>query len=106
MPPIGPGRGRVAALPGAAGLQDHERVSSVSDDRPGSPVPAALVALRRWQDAGGIWRVVGHRNGTVTVALCRCDGGEEVERISSSHPQVLASLAGRTGSEDDVDSPF
>jgi hypothetical protein len=34
------------------------------------------------------------------VAMCSCDGGEEVERLVSSDPALLAFLAGRTSSED------
>jgi hypothetical protein len=36
----------------------------------------------------------------VTVALCRCDGGEEVGRLVSGDPDLLALLSGRTSSED------
>ena len=60
----------------------------------------ALAALRRWEDLGGTWRVLAERGDGVTVALCRCDGGEEVERISSAEPGLLAHLAGRRSSED------
>ena len=56
--------------------------------------------LQRWQDAGGVWRVVARSPSRVTVALCRCDAGEEVERLTSSHPGTVALLAGRDSSED------
>lgn len=48
--------------------------------------------LRRWEDAGGVWRVamVGARGAT--VVLCRCDGGEEVDRFTSGDPRLLAML--------------
>jgi hypothetical protein len=36
----------------------------------------------------------------VTVALLRCDGGEEVDRLGSGEPEWLEHLAGRDGSED------
>ncbi len=45
------------------------------------------------------WRVVDRRRDTVTVALYRCDGGEEVDRISSADPHLLRFLGGRTSSE-------
>jgi hypothetical protein len=70
---------------------------------PGAGVDATetepVELLRRWEDFGAAWRVVSHVSGTVTVALCRCDGGEEVMRISSSSPQLHAWLAGRVSSE-------
>jgi hypothetical protein len=59
-----------------------------------------VAALQRWADAGAVWRVVDRRRDSVTVALNRCDGGEEVDRISSTDPQLLRFLADRTSSED------
>ncbi len=60
----------------------------------------AVEALQRWQDCGGVWRVVARSAAGVTVALCRCDAGEEVDRITSHDPALPAFLAGRTSSED------
>ena len=60
--------------------------------------PAAV--LQRWADAGAVWRVIDRRRDTVTVALYRCDGGEEVDRISSADPHLLRFLAGRADSEE------
>ncbi len=59
-----------------------------------------LDRLRRWEDAGGTWRVTARRAETVTVALCRCDGGEEVDRFSTADPAVIGHLGGRETSED------
>jgi hypothetical protein len=60
-----------------------------------------LVAdLRRWQDFGGVWRVVTRSPTRVTISLCRCDGGEEVDRLTSEDPAVLAFLSGRAASGD------
>ncbi|TDE16064.1 hypothetical protein [Jiangella asiatica] len=56
--------------------------------------------LTRWQDAGGVWRVVARTPAGTTVALCRCDGGEEVDRVTSADSALLAFLAGRTSSDD------
>ena len=36
--------------------------------------------LRRWHGSGAVWRVAERRPSGVTVALLRCDAGEEVER--------------------------
>jgi hypothetical protein len=55
-----------------------------------------LVAdLERWEDLGAVWRVVHRGAGSVTIALLRCDGGEEVERLTTSDPRTLAFVARR-----------
>jgi hypothetical protein len=56
--------------------------------------------LERWQQFGAVWRVVSQRAGTVTISLCRCDGGEEVGQIVSHDAHLLAWLRGRTSSDD------
>lgn len=48
-----------------------------------------LARLRRWEDAGGTWQLAGRRTGEVTVALCRCDAGEEVDRMVSADPALI-----------------
>ncbi|MET9489656.1 hypothetical protein [Nocardia sp. NPDC006630] len=55
--------------------------------------------LQRWQDAGAIWRVLVRRANSVTVGLYQCDGGEEVDRITSADPAVLRFLGARDSSE-------
>jgi len=59
-----------------------------------------LAALRRWEDAGGTWVVMRRHAGSVTVSLCRCDGGEEAERLVSEDPALVDYLGGRDRSED------
>jgi hypothetical protein len=52
-----------------------------------------LDVLLRWETAGGTWRLDDRRGDpatTVTVTLCRCDGGEELERIVSDAPDLIA----------------
>ena len=44
--------------------------------------------LRRWGDAGAHWKVLARNGDTVTIGLFRCDGGEEVDRITSSDPRL------------------
>lgn len=61
-----------------------------------------LERLRRWEDAGGTWRVIGPRTGAITVALCRCDGGEEVDRFVTAEPAVLDHVGGRVSSEEPI----
>ncbi|WP_017572369.1 hypothetical protein [Nocardiopsis halotolerans] len=54
--------------------------------------------LVRWEEHGAVWRVVERAGSGVTVALCRCDGGEEVDRLSSDAPELLAFVDGRDAS--------
>ncbi len=61
-----------------------------------------VAVLERWADAGAVWRVIGRRRDVVTVALYQCDGGEEVDRISSADPRLVRFLAGRTGSDQTI----
>jgi hypothetical protein len=60
-----------------------------------------VARLRRWEDAGGLWRVLARGAGGVTVGLYRCDGGEETDRFVADDPQLEQFLAGRTSSEDE-----
>ena len=59
-----------------------------------------IAVLTRWQEAGAVWQVLAHSGSRATVALLRCDGGEEVERLSTAHPGTLRFLAGRSSSQD------
>jgi hypothetical protein len=54
--------------------------------------------LQRWQDSGAVWTVVSRTPDRVTVALLRCDGGEEVDRFVSSDPELLRFLGDRRDS--------
>lgn len=56
--------------------------------------------LLRWQDSGAIWRVVGRRPDSVTIALYECTGGQEVDRFTSTDPALLRFLGERATSED------
>jgi hypothetical protein len=58
-----------------------------------------VAVLSRWEAAGAVWRVVARDGDAVTVALCRCDGGEEVGRLTSADPGLLRYLADRTRSD-------
>ena len=48
-----------------------------------------VAELIRWTDAGATWQVVAQTARGVTIALLRCDGGEEVDRFTSDDPRVL-----------------
>ena len=66
-----------------------------------SSTGARLVAtLERWEAAGAHWQVVQRTADEVTVSLCRCDGGEELDRFTSAAPEVVDFLAGRDSSTD------
>ena len=67
-------------------------------DTGGMENPVARV--QRWATAGGTWQVLSWSGSSATVALCRCDGGEEVERIVSADAALLTFLMDRTSSED------
>lgn len=62
--------------------------------------PDVVAMLRRWEDAGGLWRVLDRGVGGVTVGLYRCDGGEETDRFVADDPRLTEFLAGRTSSEE------
>ncbi|UXA19474.1 hypothetical protein [Mycobacterium sp. SMC-4] len=58
-----------------------------------------VAELQRWEDAGAVWQVLSRRSGEITVALLRCDGGEEVARFTSDDPRLLAFVGERSGSQ-------
>jgi len=56
--------------------------------------------LRRWEAAGGVWEVVSRSAGGLTVRLCTCTGGEEVDRLVSSAPSLVEYVGERARSDD------
>jgi len=62
--------------------------------------PDRVAELQRWQDSGAVWEVIAVGDGTVTVALLRCDGGEEVDRFTSTDPRVMDFIGDRRSSEE------
>jgi hypothetical protein len=60
-----------------------------------------VAELQRWEDAGAVWSVVSRKQDRVTVALLRCDGGEEVDRFSSDDPRLLDYIGQRSGSTEE-----
>jgi hypothetical protein len=54
-----------------------------------------VAELQRWQDTGAHWQVMSRTQAGVTVALLRCDGGEEVDRFTSDDPRLLAFIGDR-----------
>lgn len=63
-------------------------------------VSADLDRLRRWEDLGGTWRVVSRREGVLVLSLCRCDGGEEVDRLASRAHDLAAHVGARDASDE------
>ena len=57
-----------------------------------------IESLIRWTDSGAIWRVTSRTATAVTISMCTCDGGEEVQRLQSADPAVLAWLGERRSS--------
>ncbi|MGH3580482.1 MAG: hypothetical protein ACRDUB_02780 [Mycobacterium sp.] len=54
-----------------------------------------VAELLRWEDAGAHWQVVSETSTEVTIALLRCDGGEEVDRFTSNDPALREFLRSR-----------
>ena len=54
-----------------------------------------VAELLRWEDAGAHWQVVSQATTAVTIALLRCDGGEEVDRFTSTDPALREFLRSR-----------
>jgi len=53
-----------------------------------------LARLQRWRDHGGTCTTTAtSREGQVLVSLRRCDGGEEVDQLTTDDPEVVAWLA-------------
>jgi hypothetical protein len=59
----------------------------------------AVNQLRRWEDSGAIWRVLSRAGDGVEIALLTCDAGEEVARLRSTDPDVLAYVQDRDRSD-------
>lgn len=55
--------------------------------------------LQRWTDFGGVWRVVAADDRAATVSMCRCDGGEEVQRLTTADPSLVTWLLQHDTSE-------
>jgi hypothetical protein len=59
-----------------------------------------VAEIQRWQDSGAVWEVISRRGDTVTIALLRCDGGEEMDRFTSDDPRLLDFIGDRQSSEE------
>lgn len=61
---------------------------------------SAVWALRRWEDTGGVWRVVSRSDGWVEVSFLTCNAGEEMGRLTSADREVLEFIGARSGSDE------
>ena len=60
------------------------------NSRPTASANEDVARLRRWEDAGAVWRVVARGTADVEIALLTCDAGEVVDRFRSADPALLA----------------
>jgi hypothetical protein len=65
----------------------------------------ALADLLRWQGGGGLWRVDARTPDGLEITLLTCSGSEEMARLITQDPQVLAFVGQRWSSQDDVVCP-
>jgi hypothetical protein len=72
-------------------------MTAAAEAGPGTP---ALEALRRWERSGGVWRVLARDGAEVRVALLTCTASQEMDRIVSDDPELLAFIGERTGSDE------
>jgi flavin reductase (DIM6/NTAB) family NADH-FMN oxidoreductase RutF len=54
-----------------------------------SPFASTPNTLSRWEDQGGVWKVVSVSDTRAEVHLLRCDGGEVVDRIELRDPKEV-----------------
>ena len=88
-----------AAWDRAQALLDPTQTPRVAESAAWSSPVAPLEVLRRWEDAGAVWRILSRSVAGVDIALLTCSAGEEASRIHTSDPDVMAYVAGREGSD-------
>jgi hypothetical protein len=88
-----------AAWDRAQALLDPTQTPRVAESPAWSSPIAPLEVLRRWEDAGAVWRILSRSDAGVDIALLTCSAGEEASRIHTSDPDVMAYVAGREGSD-------
>jgi hypothetical protein len=59
-----------------------------------------VAELKRWQDSGAVWEVISRHGDTMTVALMRCDGGEEMDRFTSDDVRLRDFIGDRRSSQE------
>ncbi|MBY6414531.1 hypothetical protein HQ346_23355 [Rhodococcus sp. BP-252] len=51
----------------------------------------------RWVDSGGTWRFLSNTGSSVSIALCTCDGGEDMQILTSDDPVDIAWVTAHGG---------
>jgi hypothetical protein len=69
------------------------------DARP-STSDSAVRVLRRWEDSGAVWRVISRSPRRIEISLLTCDAGEEMDRLTSSDPELLDYVGIRDGNDE------
>ena len=46
-----------------------------------------------------MWKVLSRTPSGIAIALMTCDGGQEVQRLTSADPDLLAFVGARSSSE-------
>lgn len=59
---------------------------------------SAVETLQRWEHAGGHWQALSRSPSGLSVAMLRCDGGEEACRLVSQDPALAAYIGDRESS--------
>lgn len=77
---------------------DHDPHGTASDSRDCENGAAPIDVLTRWELFGGTWHIIARTGHHVTISLCRCDGGEEQQRLTSDDPALIGWLGDRTSS--------
>ena len=75
-------------------------ISGADRDSGDNERAADVQSLRRWADNGGVWRVVSRTAAQVEISLLTCDGGQEMDRLTSGDPAVLDFIGVRSGSDE------
>ena len=98
-PATAPRAGVAAAAADVARAAARSRAGQAPPSR-ADAVGADLDVLRRWESGGATWRVLARTPGGLDVALLTCDGGEQVGRLVSTEPDLLAYVGDRTSRDD------
>lgn len=69
-------------------------------DDSASSAGSAVRVLQRWEGSGGVWRVVSRSAGRIEISLLTCDAGEEIDRLTSSDPELRNFVGAREGSDE------
>lgn len=67
--------------------------------RPARDADHPIEVLRRWEGSGAIWRVLSCAQDRLEIVLLTCTGDEEMGRLTSSDPDLLAFVGDRAGSD-------